>query len=96
MPEKILKAVAYPSLLLFVPQLPAMINISVWVLFMVYGLAFFSANPLIFIIGMVISHLAIAGQTAREPHLTTVVQAWLKTRRGTKNLIKEKTRKYVP
>ena len=96
MPERILKAVALPSTLFWAPQIPAMANMALHALLMIYGWAFAKLSPLTFIISFLILHIFIAAQGAREPHLTTVLQAWAVSKKGTRNLIKSKTRKYVP
>lgn len=96
MPERILKAVALPSTLFWAPQLPALANMALHSLLMIYGWAFARLSPLTFIISLLICHIFIAGQGAREPHLTTVLQAWAVSKKGTRNLVKSKTRKYVP
>ena len=96
MPERILKAVAIPSTLFWAPQLPALLNMALHALLMIYGWAFARMSPLMFIISCIIVHIFIAAQGAREPHLTTVLQAWAVSKKGTRNLIKGKTRKYVP
>lgn len=96
MPEKILKAVALPSTLFWAPQLPALGNMGIHALLMIYGWAFAKLSPLMFIVSFLVMHIFIAAQGAREPHLTTILQAWAITKKGTRNLNKGKTRKYVP
>jgi hypothetical protein len=96
MPERILKAVALPSTLFWAPQTPAFANMGLHALLMIYGWAFAKLSPLTFIISFLVMHIFIASQGAREPHLTTVLQAWAVSRKRTRNLHPGKTRKYVP
>jgi len=96
MPERILKAVSQPSTLFWAPQIPAMANLALHALLMIYGWTFAKLSPLTFIVSFLLMHIFIASQGAREPHLTTVLQAWAVSKKGTRNLVKSKTRKYVP
>lgn len=97
MPEKILRVVALPSTMFWAPQMPAMANMGVHAMLMVYGLGLAGISPLVFIASFFLAHLFIAAQGVREPHMTTLIQAWAVSRKSTKNLIKTpKIRKYVP
>ncbi|MFN5609487.1 MAG: hypothetical protein ACK5UY_05325 [Holosporales bacterium] len=95
MPEKILRAVANPATLFWAPQLPAGINMAVHAFFIIYGWGIFRMSPLIFIASFFICHIVIASQGVREPHLSTMIRAWLFGRRRTRNLNPGRTKKFV-
>jgi hypothetical protein len=96
MPEKILKAVANPPTIFWAPQLPAMVNMALHALLMIYGWGLGNVSPLVFIVSNVLCHVIIAIQGAREPHLSSIIQAWAVNLKRTTNLHKGPTRKYVP
>lgn len=96
MREYILKAVAQPPKFLLAPFVPAIINLGIQfpALFMGIGLA--EMNPLGFIASILGVHgfLIFAGQ--KEPHLSTMLQAYGQTYMKTTNLYAEKGNKFAP
>jgi hypothetical protein len=77
-------------------MIPAMGNVMINFTAMIVGTIFFNFNPILFFVTLCVGHLAIAGYASRDPHIATLISAWLITRRKTSNLIKSKGNKYVP
>jgi hypothetical protein len=98
MPEKVMRAVASPPTLFWAPMQPAIINMGLHALGIVYAWGLFKVSPLLIIVSVICFHLILAAQGAREPHMATLVPAWFITKKPTHNLIKAKRgiRKYVP
>ncbi|MFN8694311.1 MAG: hypothetical protein ACK5XX_07885 [Holosporales bacterium] len=100
MPEKVLRAVAYPPQLFWAPQVPAGVNMALHAFLMIYGWMIFKMSPLIFIASFFATHAAIASLGQREPHMTTLIQAWMFTiQKRTRNLVRPKNnriRKFSP
>jgi hypothetical protein len=98
MPEKVMRAVASPPTLFWAPMIPAIINMGLHALGIVYAWGLFKISPLLVIISLIVFHMVLAAQGAREPHMATLVPAWAYSKRSTRNLIKGKhgIRKYVP
>lgn len=96
MREEILKAVAQPPKFLFAPMIPAIINLGVQfpVLFMGIGVA--DVNPLFFIMTIISAHVFIAAMGFKEPHLSTMMQAYGQTNKISKNLYAQKGNKFGP
>jgi hypothetical protein len=96
MPERIMRAVANPPTLFWAPQYPAMINLGLHAVGIIFGWAMFQITPLPIIASAVGIHIIIAAQGAKEPHLSTWLKAWAEGMKPTKNIVKGKTKKYVP
>ena len=96
MREEILKAVAQPPKVLWAPMVPSIINLGVQfpVMFMAIGVA--DANPLFFVLTIIMSHIMLIYAGIREPHLSTMLQAFGQTYKKTTNLYAVKGTKYEP
>ncbi|MBO6289250.1 MAG: hypothetical protein IJ738_02000 [Alphaproteobacteria bacterium] len=96
MREDILKAVAQPPKFLFAPFVPALVNLGIQfpVLFIAIGVA--NMNPLFFIFSILLSHAAITAYGIKEPHMSTMLQAYGQTRKVSKNLYSVKGNKFAP
>ena len=96
MKDMILKAVAQPPKLFWGPVLPTAINagIQVPMMFMAVGVA--DVNPLLFVVSIVSCHLAIIAAGMKEPHLSTMIQAFGQTNKVSKNLYQERGNKFEP
>ena len=96
MRDMILKAVAQPPKLFWGPVLPTAINagIQVPMMFMAVGIA--NINPLLFVISIVCTHAAIVAAGVKEPHLSTMIQAFGQTNKVSKNLYQERGNKFEP
>ena len=96
MREPILKAVAMPPRLFWAPFLPAIANLGMQFPLMFVAMGVLQANPLYFIVTIVIFHLSIAIYGAREPHLSNMMQSYGKMAGGSKNVYKSKGSKLAP
>jgi len=96
MREDILKAVAQPPKFLFAPMVPAIINLGIQfpVLFMAIGIA--DINPLFFISSIIGVHTAIVFAGIKEPHLSTMLQAYGQTNKISTNLYSVRGNKFEP
>ncbi len=96
MRDMILKAVAQPPKLFWGPVLPTAINagIQVPMMFMAVGVA--DVNPLVFVISIISCHIAIVMAGVKEPHLSTMIQAFGQTNKVSKNLYQERGNKFEP
>lgn len=96
MRDMILKAVAQPPKLFWGPVLPTAINFGIQtpMMFMAVGVA--DINPLLFVLSIIICHAIIVGYGVREPHLSTMIQAFGQTNKVSTNLYKERGNKFEP
>lgn len=96
MRDLILKAVAQPPRLFWGPVLPVALNagLQLPVMFMAIGVA--DVNPLVFVTSIILGHLAIIALGMREPHLSTMIQAFGQTNKVSKNLYPEGGNKFEP
>lgn len=96
MRDMILKAVAQPPKIFWGPVLPVVLNMGIQfpVMFMAVGIA--DINPLMFVFSIVIVHAAIVFAGAKEPHLSTMIQAFGQTNKVSKNLYSERGNKFEP
>lgn len=96
MRDMVLKAVAQPPKLFWGPVLPTAINagIQVPMMFMAVGIA--DINPLLFVISIISCHLAIVAAGVKEPHLSTMIQAFGQTNKVSTNLYQERGNKFEP
>lgn len=96
MREEILKAVAQPPKILWAPMVPALINLGVQFPMMFIGMGLGDINPLIFVTCIIMAHVALIGFGIKEPHLSTMLQAYGQTYRKTTNLYSVKGNKFEP
>lgn len=96
MREEILKAVAQPPKILWAPMVPALINLGVQFPMMFIGMGIGGANPLYFVACIIIAHAALVALGFREPHLSTMLQAYGQTYKKTTNLYVVKGNKFEP
>lgn len=91
----LLRVVAEPQQIFWAPVLPAAANVMLNVSAMMFCIVLFNVNPLPFFVTSLVGHAVIAGYAVREPHLSTLIAAWMETRRKTVNLRPAKGNKYV-
>jgi hypothetical protein len=97
MPEPVMRAVSYPSKLLFAPYKIGAIVLALNCTGMVFLISMFKVNPLYCVLFAIGCHIALIGVGEKEPHLTNVLRAWSYGQRRTKNIIKlKKGNKFVP
>ena len=96
MREEILKAVAQPPKILWAPMVPAIINLGIQFPMLFMGIGVADVNPLFFIISIILSHIALVFAGLKEPHLSTMMQAYGQTHRATSNLYSVSGSKYEP
>lgn len=95
MRSMVLRVVAEPQQMFWAPVAPAGGNLILNFTLMMFGIVLFDLNPLPFFATAFAGHLFIAAYAARDPHLTTLLQAWNVANRKTVNLLKVKGNKYV-
>lgn len=96
MREPILKAVANPPKILWGPFLPTLLNLGLQFPMMFVCIGVFDFNPLVFVMSIVGMHSVIILIGAKEPHISSMIQAFGQTYRVTNNLYKEKGNKFAP
>ena len=96
MREEILKAVAQPPKVLWAPMVPAIINLGIQFPFMFMGIGVADVNPLYFVVCIIMSHVALVFAGIREPHLSTMMQAYGQTYIKTSNLYEVVGSKFAP
>ncbi len=96
MRELVLKAVANPPKILWGPFLPVLLNIGLQFPLMFIAIGVFDVNPLMFLVSIAVAHIFIIGLGAKEPHLSTMLQAFGQTHKTTTNLYKAKGMKFAP
>ena len=89
MREPVLKAVASPPKILWGPFLPVLLNLGVQFPIMFVSIGAFEINPIIFVAIIVL-------WGTKEPHISSMIQAFGQTYRVTKNLYKTKGNKFAP
>lgn len=96
MREIILKAVANPPKILYGPFLPTLLNLGLQfpVMFMCMGI--FNANPLVFMATIALGHLFSIYLGTKDPHISTMIQAFGQSRVISTNLYKCKGNKFAP
>lgn len=92
----ILKAVANPPKILWGPFLPTLINMALQFPFMFMSIGVLDMNPIFFLGSIAGVHIAIVLYGAKEPHISTMIQAYGQTYRKTNNLYKIKGNKFEP
>ena len=95
MREGILKAVANPPKILWGPFLPVLVNMAIQfpLMFMFMGVG--GVNPLLFMITLLIGHVAAVIAGAREPHISSMIQAFGPASKKTNNLYYVKGNKFA-
>lgn len=96
MREEILKAVAQPPKVLWAPMVPALMNLGVQFPMMFIGMGIGGANPLYFVALIITAHAVLVGLGIKEPHLSTMLQAYGQTYKKTTNLYSVKGNKFAP
>ncbi|MBO5442949.1 MAG: hypothetical protein J6A33_04090 [Alphaproteobacteria bacterium] len=96
MREMILKAVANPPKILWGPFLPVLMNLGVQFPIMFMFIGVMDVNPIVFLVSIVLGHLAAVALGVRDPHISTMIQAYGQTHKTTSNLYKEKGNKFAP
>lgn len=96
MREMILKAVANPPKILWGPFLPVLLNIGLQFPIMFMAIGVLDMNPLFFLISILIVHLIVISLGLKEPHLSTMLQAYGQSYKPTNNLYKSKGMKFAP
>ena len=96
MREEILKAVAQPPKFLFAPLVPALVNLGVQFPMLFMGIGVADVNPLFFIMTIISMHVFIATMGYKEPHLSTMMQAYGQTNKISNNLYAQKGNKFGP
>lgn len=96
MREMILKAVANPPKILWGPFLPVILNIGLQFPMMFMSIGIFDMNPIFFMFSIVVVHIFVIMAGLKEPHLSTMIQAYGQTYKQTTNLYKVKGMKFAP
>ncbi len=96
MREPVLKAVANPPKILWGPFLPTLLNIGIQfpIMFMMIGAV--DINPIFFVASIALGHTLVVLAGAKEPHMSSMIQAFGQTYRKTNNLYKVKGNKFAP
>ena len=96
MREVILKAVANPPKILWGPFLPVLLNIGIQfpLMFMFMGVA--GANPLFFMGSLLAGHVFAVILGGREPHISSMIQAFGPASKKTTNIYSVKGNKFAP
>ena len=97
MREEILRAVAQPPKILWAPMVPSLINLGIQfpMMFIAMGISG-AANPLFFVVSIITVHIILIGLGIKEPHLSTMLQAYGQTYKKTTNLYAVKGNKFEP
>lgn len=93
MKEPILKAVAQPIKLFWAPFLPAALNFAIQAPLMFMLIPILKTNPIIFMGTIAIGHLICIAWGSKEPHLSTIIQAWGPMASKTHNIYPERGNK---
>ena len=96
MREMILKAVANPPKILWGPFLPTLLNLGIQFPIMFMCMGVWNLNPLIFIATTALGHIAVIILGTKDPHMSTMIQAFGQSRHISTNLYKSKGNKFAP
>ena len=96
MREMILKAVANPPKILWGPFLPTLLNLGLQFPIMFMSMGMWNLNPIIFIATIAIGHIIVIVMGTKDPHISTMIQAYGQCRRISNNLYKCKGNKFAP
>lgn len=92
----VLRVIAEPPQIFWAPLPPAAGNVLINITAMLFGIMAFNMNPLPFFLTMLVGHGFIAGYAAKDPHLSSLISAWMVARRKSTNLLSVRGNKYVP
>ena len=92
----ILKAVANPPKILWGPLLSVLINLSIQFPLMFMAIGAFNMNPIFFLASITLVHTGIVLYGTKEPHISTMIQAFGQTYHKTNNLYPEGGNKFEP
>ena len=97
MKEAILKSVSKPMMLFYAPFLPAIVNIVVQFIIMMFIFLLTQKGEAVFIIvSIVFIHLFLIYVGKKDPHISNMIISYFNTPRLTKNIVKEKGNKFIP
>ena len=96
MKEPILKAVANPPKILWAPFLLVLLNFGLQFPLMFIFIGTFNINPIIFIMAIVLGHVASIAIGAKEPHIGNMIQAFGQSNKTSTNLYPTKGNKFAP
>jgi len=96
MREPVLKAVASPPKILWGPFFPGLLYLGGWFSRLFVSIGAFEINPIIFVASILLVHGIIVLWGTKEPHISSMIQAFGQTYRVTKNLYKTKGNKFAP
>ena len=96
MKEPILKAVANPPKILWGPFLLVLLNFGLQFPLMFIFIGTFNINPIIFIMAIVLGHVASIAIGAKEPHISNMIQAFGQSNKTSTNLYPTKGNKFAP
>ncbi len=86
----VLKAVANPPKILWGPFLPVLLNIGLQFPLMFMAIGLFDINPLLFLVSIAVIHIFIISLGVKEPHLSTMLQAFGQTHKQPQIYIKQR------
>ncbi|MBQ9090028.1 MAG: hypothetical protein IJY58_03165 [Alphaproteobacteria bacterium] len=96
MREPILKAVAMPPRIFWVPVVPAIVNFSVQMGITLMFVVVYQWNPLWFIPFILIGHIIMAAIAWREPHMSNMMMTYGPMASPSKNIYPSKGNKLAP
>ncbi len=96
MREDILKAVAQPPKFLLAPMVPGIINLGIQFPMLFMGIGIADMNPLFFGTTIIMAHLGLVVAGVKEPHLSTMMQAYGQTNKISSNLYAVRGNKFEP
>ncbi len=92
----VFRAVADPAQLFWAPMIPASLNM---VFAAIGGILYVQAvggNPLIVFVLMAVGHGAIIAWGQKEPHLTSLLEPYMMSKRKTVNFYHSNGNKFIP
>lgn len=92
----VLRVIAEPSQIFWAPVLPAAANVLLNVTLMMFFILLYNVTPIPFFVTTLVGHGMIAVYAVRDPHLSTLMTAWMETRKKTRNMLRVRGNKYVP
>ena len=96
MRDMVLKAVAQPPKIFWGPVLPVVLNMGLQFPMMFMAMGIWSINPLMFIFTILIGHGIVVLAGTRDPHLSTMIQAFGQSNKVSTNLYADKGNKFEP
>lgn len=92
----VLKAVAYPPTMMFVPVELAVLNMGVNAVFLAISNSLISLPPIIWLGTAIVGHILLIGVVSRDAHIVGVLRAIAQAKRSSQNIIPARGVKYVP